>query len=116
MPGRDRLPEGRQIPGADVTGRSRCRRDGPHNGHARGLVTDAWIEEDDESVFPSIDIAALAVARDCRFDAKLGAADTTYRVPIRSALRQVDRSPARMYGTCLRTRGVSAIVDQVVKR
>ncbi len=40
--------------------------------NARGLVTDAWIEEDDESVFPSIDIAALAVARDCRFDAKLG--------------------------------------------
>ena len=50
--------------------------------NARGLVTDAWIEEDDESVFPSIDIAALAVARDCRFDARLGAADTTYRVPI----------------------------------
>ncbi len=50
--------------------------------NARGLVTDAWIQEDDESVFPSIDIAALAVARDCRFDAKLGAADTTYRVPI----------------------------------
>ena len=50
--------------------------------NARGLVTDAWIQEDDESVFPSIDIAALAVARDCRFDAKLGAAATTYRVPI----------------------------------
>ena len=50
--------------------------------NARGLVTDAWIEEDDESVFPSIDIAALAVARDCRFDAKLRAPDTTYRVPI----------------------------------
>ena len=50
--------------------------------NARGLVTDARIEEDDESVFPSIDIAALAVARDCRFDAERGAADTTYRVPI----------------------------------
>ena len=50
--------------------------------NARGLVTDAWIQEDDESVFPSLDIAALAVARDCRFDAKLGAPDTTYRVPI----------------------------------
>ncbi|MDD9985691.1 MAG: energy transducer TonB [Spirochaetaceae bacterium] len=50
--------------------------------NARGVVTDAWIEEDDESVFPSIDIAARAVARDCRFDARLGAADTTYRVPI----------------------------------
>ena len=50
--------------------------------NARGVVTEAWIEEDDESVFPSIDIAARAVARDCLFDAKLGAPDTTYRVPI----------------------------------
>ena len=50
--------------------------------NARGLVTEAWIEEDDESVFPSIDFAALEVARDCRFDAKLGAPDTTFRVPI----------------------------------
>ncbi len=50
--------------------------------NARGVVTDAWIEEDDESVFPAIDGAALAVVRDCRFDAKLGAPDTTYRVPI----------------------------------
>ena len=50
--------------------------------NARGLVTAAWIDEDDESVIASIDIAALAVARDCRFDAKLGASDTTYRVPI----------------------------------
>ena len=48
----------------------------------RGLVTDAWIDEDDESVFAGIDIAALAVARDCRFDAKLPAPDTTYRIPI----------------------------------
>ncbi len=48
----------------------------------RGLVTDARIDEDDESVFPSIDIAALAVARDCRFDAERGAPATTYRVPI----------------------------------
>ena len=38
--------------------------------------------EEDESVFPSIDIAALAVARDCRFDAKRGAPDATHRLPI----------------------------------
>ena len=50
--------------------------------NARGVVTEAWIEEDDESVFPSIDIAALAVARECRFDAERGAPATTYRVPI----------------------------------
>lgn len=50
--------------------------------NARGLIIDAQIMEEDESVFPSIDIAALAVARDCRFDAKLGARDVTHRVPI----------------------------------
>ena len=50
--------------------------------NARGLVTDAWIEEDPESGFPSIDIAAAAVARDCRFDAKPDAADETIVMPI----------------------------------
>ena len=50
--------------------------------NARGLVTDARIEEDAESVFPSIDIAALNVARDCRFDAKRSAPDEIYVVPI----------------------------------
>ena len=50
--------------------------------NARGLVTDVWIEEDDESVFPSIDIAAAAVARDCRFDAKRDAPDETIVMPI----------------------------------
>ena len=50
--------------------------------NARGLVTDVWIEEDDESVFPSIDIAAAAVARECRFDAKRDAADETIVMPI----------------------------------
>ena len=62
--------------------------------NARGLVTEARIDEDDESVFPSIDIAALAVTRDCRFDPKLGAADTTYRVPITfDPRRRVDACP-----------------------
>ena len=50
--------------------------------NARGLVTDARIEEDAESGFPSIDITAKAVARDCRFDAKRDAADETYVMPI----------------------------------
>ena len=50
--------------------------------NALGLVTDVWIEEDDESVFPSIDIAAAAVARECRFDAKRDAADETIVMPI----------------------------------
>ena len=50
--------------------------------NAGGLVTDARIEEDDESVFPSIDIAAAAVARDCRFDAKRDAPDEIFVVPI----------------------------------
>ena len=50
--------------------------------NALGLVTDVWIEEDAESVFPSIDIAAAAVARDCRFDAKRDAADETIVMPI----------------------------------
>ena len=49
---------------------------------ARGLIIDAQIMEEDESVFRSIDIAALAVARDCRFDAKRGAPDATHRLPI----------------------------------
>ena len=46
------------------------------------LITDAWTMDEDESVFPAIDIAALAVARDCRFGGKRGAPDATYRVPI----------------------------------
>ena len=50
--------------------------------NARGLVTDDWIEEGDESGFPSIDIAARDNARDCRFDAKPGASDETRRFPI----------------------------------
>ena len=50
--------------------------------NAGGLVTDVWIEEDAESVFPSIDFAAAAVARDCRFDAKRDAADETLVMPI----------------------------------
>ncbi len=50
--------------------------------NARGAVTAASIEADDESGFPTIDIAALQVARACRFDAKLGAPDVRRLVPI----------------------------------
>ena len=50
--------------------------------NARGLVTGVWIEEDAESVFPSIDIAARDVARECLFDAKRDAPDETFVVPI----------------------------------
>lgn len=50
--------------------------------NARGAVTTASITPDDESGFPTIDIAALQVARACRFDAKLGAPDVRRLVPI----------------------------------
>ena len=50
--------------------------------NARGVVTEASVEADDESGFPTIDIAALQVARACRFDAKLGAPDVRRLVPI----------------------------------
>ena len=50
--------------------------------NARGVVTEASIDGADESGFPTIDIAALQVARACRFDARLGAPDVRRLVPI----------------------------------
>ena len=50
--------------------------------NARGAVTAASITPEDESGFPTIDIAALQVARACRFEARLGAPDVRRLVPI----------------------------------